>query len=96
MKKLALGALAMIAGGFGMSTVASQIANSNIQKTVRYDQRNQNRDSQPLQRARIAKSAETIKSQTSYSASGMFNQGIPPKIYGMSYVRRGTHKRTNI
>lgn len=23
-------------------------------------------------------------------------QGIPPKVYGMNYVKRGTHKRTNI
>ncbi|QNS40199.1 hypothetical protein H0S70_07235 [Chryseobacterium manosquense] len=23
-------------------------------------------------------------------------QGIPPKVYGMNYVKRGTHKRTNV
>ncbi len=24
-----------------------------------------------------------------------YNPGIPPKIYGQHYVRKGTHKRTN-
>lgn len=37
-----------------------------------------------------------------YSSSGlgalafMSDNGIPPKVYGMYHVKRGTHKRTNI
>lgn len=95
MKKLALSAIAIMAGGFGINSVASEIANSNIQKTVRYDQRNQNRETQPLTTLRNH-SKQKVKSERSYSPKFTFNEGISPKTYGMHYVKPKTHKRTNV
>lgn len=96
MKKLSLSALAIMAGGFGINSVASEIANSNIQKTVRYDQRNQNRETQPLTTLRNHSKQNKQEASKGYSKLNYFNTGINPKTYGMHYVKPKTHKRTNV
>ena len=38
-----------------------------------------------------------IKQQENFSYLHNYrNEGIPPKVYGMYYVRKGTHKITNV
>ncbi len=92
MKKLFLGALAMLS----MGAVATQSTTPNPQNNVRYDKRNQNRDSQPIQSQKQISQRITKENSKGYSGRLFRNDGIPPKIYGMYYVKRGTHKRTNI
>ena len=43
----------------------------------------------------VSQSVAQVKSK-SYARRSFRNYGIPPKVYGMYYVKRGTHKRTNV
>lgn len=93
MKKFVLG---MAAAMFGISAVSQSVAQVNPQNNVRYDKRNQNKDSQPIQsQKQITKQVKNDTSK-SYARRSFRNYGIPPKVYGMYYVKRGTHKRTNV
>lgn len=49
---------------------------------------------------KLPSAAELITSKTQYGGGDVGNSyhhnvGIPPKIYGTYYVKRGTHKRSN-
>lgn len=99
MKKLGLimglSAMALSAGlttnqvrSFGSSAQsANEVAN---QKTDNMPVNNQNLQNEPTER---------IAYQERHTSSGsryFQDYGISPKDYGMNYVKRGTHKRTNV
>ena len=94
MKKLFVAGLALL--GIGATTVSQNVSQTNSQNNVRYDKRNQNKESQPLQSQKQISKKITSENSKGYSGRSFFNQGIPPKIYGMYFVKRGTHKRTNV
>lgn len=47
----------------------------------------------------MVKPVKTVRQIVMEDAGGLqvigYDPGIPPKVYGQNYVRRGTHKRTN-
>ena len=97
MKKGILSAMAL-AGLAALGVGKVQKQDSNSQNNVRFDRRNQsneNRDNQALTPQRNL-SKSVYRPSQSLGRRYFYNAGIPPKIYGMYHVRRGTHKRTNI
>lgn len=99
MKKLSI--LGVAAAMFGIGAMTQATTNVNPQNNVRYDKRNQNKESQPIQSQKIQSQKQVSQKVTKekskgYSMRPFLNQGIPPKIYGMHCVKRGTHKRTNV
>ena len=90
---MALGALAAV--GFGTS---NNTASFDPQKNVRFDKRNQNSDNRENQPINNQRSSNKLVYKPSHTPllRDYYSGGIPPKIYGMYHVKRGTHKRTNI
>lgn len=94
-KLLGFGMLALMAG-MSVNSVSTQIAESNVQKTVKPTPRNLPSENQPLQQTKISKQIRSESIDTSYSPIYYSNEGISPKQYGMYHVKKGTHKRTNV
>lgn len=89
MKKTAalLGLLAL-AGGVGSPSAATVTQSQQVERGINV--RDQKEPEMPI---------KPVRRQNLFSgfAPGydIIAPGIPPKIYGMHYVRKGTHKRTN-
>lgn len=94
-KLLGLGMMALAFVGIGNTVQQSTVA-ANHQNNIRYDQRNQNRESQPIAPQQKLASKMKFESSRAYADMSYPNTGIDPKTYGMCCVRKGTHKRTNI
>lgn len=97
MKKGILSAMAL-AGLSALAVGTGQKQDFNSQNNVRFDRRNQsneNRENQAL-RPQRNHSKQVYRPSQSLAPRDFYNAGIPPKIYGMYHVKRGTHKRTNI
>ncbi|MBT0550239.1 hypothetical protein [Riemerella anatipestifer] len=78
---LGLGALAFSMCGLKTATQESRQAVEKFDKAVR---------------SNISSVSSVNKIRNTHNTIKMFrDEGIPPKIYGMYYVKRGTHKRTN-
>lgn len=97
MKKLGL--LAIAAGMMGVATTVppqppttSPVFTETGAKEAPQPQQNKtNTTAQDQPKARQAYRA------TRSAGNSMFRgYGIPPKVYGMRYVKRGTHKRSNV
>lgn len=101
MKKiLAAGAVALGMAASVSTTVntTSEVSNKTIEtnKVTESKQTNQQNSKNPFSSERSMKiSAREVERTSTYRDFG-YNTGIDPKTYGMYYVRRGTHKRTNI
>ena len=97
MKKRILSAMSLaVIAALGVGTGQKQDYNS--QNNVRFDRRNksnENRENKALTPQRNL-SKSVYRPSQSLAHRDFYNAGIPPKIYGMYHVRRGTHKRTNI
>ena len=104
-RKILIGASAIV--GLG-ATVATSTANSlsveSVQKSLNgnnLSQGNSESNSQKSQQNPFSNesnfkiSGREVDKISTYRNIG-YNVGIPPKTYGMYYVKRGTHKRTNI
>lgn len=97
MKKLGL--LAIAAGMMGIATTVppqppttSPVFTETGAKEAPQPQQNKtNTTAQDQPKARHA-----YRSNRSTGGGIFFNPGIPPKVYGMRYVKRGTHKRSNV
>lgn len=101
MKKIGIAALGIL-GALGMSTnqaPGERLVRSQNHRNAETPQNQRNNSPQQNQQLSSRESIE-IKDRyhTSQAGNGgsWYNPGIPPKIYGMNYVKRGTHKRTNI
>lgn len=70
----------------------AQVKEAFAQRAASESQAESQPASQPT-KEQIQKIASTRTSDSRYFAP---DYGIPPKIYGMYHVKRGTHKRTNI
>ena len=90
---MALGALAAV--GFGTNSTTT---NLDPQNNVRFDKRNQNSQNRENQALTNQRSSNKLAYKPSHTPllRDYYSGGIPPKIYGMYHVKRGTHKRTNI
>lgn len=98
MKKGFLGAMAM----FALATVGTSSGNDFSRSvestgiTKGAERTGSNENQQPAKKQPISQK-DVKRFQRNYLAHNSFsNPGIPPKIYGMYHVKRGTHKRTNI
>ena len=96
MKKMfGLSALAIL-GAMSMQPVSVTVPHADTQRNLRNDQRNQNRESRPLNVQQYGAKKMTFEASRDYAKLNNRNTGIDPKTYGMQYVKRGTHKRTNV
>lgn len=95
-----------ILAGLAMSAMAGMVATSttidNNQTSIERGLRINNQKELPSQNQNPlnttikqfqAPKIETEKLKPKYAYK---DSGIPPKIYGMHYVKRGTHKKNNI
>lgn len=92
----ALSLMAAIGGMMGTSNVSQQ-STRDFQQTVKRDHSNKN---QSPESQRISQESKSMRITNNVNR-GLFSgsnrsYGIDPKTYGMRYVKRGTHKRTNI
>ena len=104
-RKILVGASAIV--GLG-ATVATSTANSlsveSVQKSLNgnnLSQGNSESDTQKSQQNPFSNESNFKNSgreidRTPYRPVLAYKRGIDPKTYGMYYVKRGTHKRTNI
>ena len=96
MKKLGL--LAIAAGMMGLTSTAPQTTNAAPQTA----ETGAKEAPQPQQNKTNTTAQDQPKARQAYRATrsagnSMFRgYGIPPKVYGMRYVKRGTHKRSNV
>ena len=96
MKKLGL--LAIAAGLMGLTSTAPQTTNAAPQTA----ETGAKEAPQPQQNKTNTTAQDQPKARQAYRATrsagnSMFRgYGIPPKVYGMRYVKRGTHKRSNV
>jgi len=67
--------------------------------TIKVQNENQPAQSQKSQKDQVVEPRHSQKIQVVQEAGGMqvlgYGYGIPPHIYGMYHVRRGSHKRSN-
>ena len=97
MKRKFIGLSAMaILGVLSMPSVTTSGTAPDAQRNMRYDQRNQNRESTPLNAQSEASKKMRYEESKGYSKFNYRNTGIDPKTYGMYYVKARTHKRTNV
>jgi len=65
-------------------------------KLTESKQTNKENSKSPFSSERSMKiTARKVEETSGYKGFG-YDIGIPPKIYGMYHVKRGTHKRTNV
>ena len=87
-KNIAMAAIALA----GLSSMAPA-------PMVQVQNENQPAQSQKAQKDQIVEPKHSQKINVVQEAGGMqvlgYGYGIPPHIYGMHHVRKGTHKKTN-
>lgn len=93
--------LAMMAGFAGIGTFMTpnvlQTSTRDFQQTVKRDHSNRNQTPETQRISQESKSMQiSNETRRGYSSSNGWDMGIDPKTYGMYFVKRGTHKRTNI
>ncbi|KQT17417.1 hypothetical protein ASG31_08380 [Chryseobacterium sp. Leaf404] len=102
-KSVGIGILAAmsIAGGLagtGAHSVAESAQRAEAQKLVKEKTPNElpSSEKRNVSPEEIQKIASTKRAKTKAPLFASFDPGIPPKFYGMNFVKRGTHKRTNV
>lgn len=89
--------MAGLAGMVGTTTQSPQSATRDFQQTVKRDHSNRNQTPETQRISQEGKSMQiSNETRRGYSSSNGWDMGIDPKTYGMYFVKRGTHKRTNI
>ncbi|MDR0792005.1 MAG: hypothetical protein LBE82_01755 [Chitinophagaceae bacterium] len=81
-----LGMAAMFAGATGVATSAEATASQDTQSRTN--------DKQAPMKSANPITMKKVNPFSGYDAL-LKGEGIPPKIYGMFHVKRGTHKKTN-
>lgn len=84
MKKVSALALAALSIGATAPAIPSNAAQP-VQQT-------QNKSATPVKETKVMKEVRGVIGGQEFLG---LNVGIPPHIYGIHYVRKGTHKRTN-
>ena len=98
---LAIG-MASIVSVFSVTAVNSEISVGGrlSERTAKINQQNQKQNSNSeqnvLKNQRRQSMQITNQARKGYVGRYFPEVGIPPKTYGMFYIKRGTHKRTNI
>lgn len=91
--------LSMMAGIAAMATTSTPHTNSGFNDSKQTVKRNHSNKNQSPESQRVSQESKpmqvTNERNRGYSKSSGWDMGIPPKTYGMHYVKRGTHKRTN-
>lgn len=96
MKKL--GILVSISFAFlGFVSTCSPGAKDDINPHIGINIKNKNSHKNQNELLNLRKPSEFInhKVKRKNFTKDYYNLGIPPKIYGMNFVKRGTHKRNN-
>lgn len=97
MKKQIFGlvAAAIALASAGVQTATQTISNpAGISQSADDVKQNKQSDKVPIKQAAQSDS-KIIKRMPMFGLNTIMDGGIPPKVYGQNYVRRGTHKRTN-
>lgn len=88
LKKLSALGIGLIAAGAPMTTHAKAIDSKGITITANAEMK----QGEEVTKKRKDSLPDMIGGHTMVNIGGY---GIPPHIYGMRYVRKGTHKKTN-
>lgn len=94
-KGILVGTLSMLALSASLANTNVQNSNEAIDKSTDNVEHNRTATNPTKLKELSAKEKNAFK-KTYMPHTFAIDPGIPPKQYGMHYVKRGTHKRTNV